>query len=268
MASKYMARDDAPFGEQIWAKIDEIVTGAAKAQLSGRRLLDIEGLFGLDLKSVPLNDEPVADGAVKMLSSKALPIPLLQAEFTLSARDLATFEQTGFSLEPESIATAAMAVAAQEDALIFDGHKDLGIAGLMSAKGAQSVKLGNWDEVGTAAADVIKAVNLLDAAGFHGPYLLGLNPGLYNLLFRLYPQGYQVEMQHVESIVGGKVIKAPGIKKGGVLLASGSQFASIIVGQDMTTGFIGPDGADFRFKIVESLAPRIRVPSSVCVLQG
>ena len=73
---------------------------------------------------------------------------------------------------------------------------------------------------GTAANDVIRSVTALDQAGFHGPYLLALAPNLYNMLYRLYPQGYQVEMQHVESIVGSKVIKAPGIKKGGVLLAA------------------------------------------------
>lgn len=263
----YLTRDDAPFGEEIFAKLDGIVASVASAQLSARRLLDIEGPFGLGLKSVPLSDAVIADGDVTMLSSPSLPLPLIQTGFTLSARDLATFEETGFSLDTESVARAAMAAAAAEDALLFEGNKKLGISGLLTVDGAQSVKLGKWDDVGTSATDVIAALNALDKPGFHGPYLLALAPALYNLLYRLLPQGFQTELQYVESIVGSKVIKAPGIKAGGVLIAEGKQFASIVIGQDMSVGFVGPQGADYEFKIVESLTPRIRVPASICVLK-
>lgn len=268
MANKYLGREDAPFDENVWSRIDDIVISAAKAQLSGRKLLDIEGPYGLELKSVPLQDMLVNEGDVKVISSPVLPVPLIETTFALGARDLATFEENGFSMDSGAIAQAAMAVAAAEDALIFEGNKQLGIPGLLTADGAQSVKLGKWEEVGTAANDVINALNTLDTAGFHGPYLLALSPNLYNLLFRLYPQGYQIEMQHVESIVGNKVVKAPGIKKGGVLLAPGKQFATIVIGQDMATGFVGPEDGVYRLKVVESLAPWIRVPASICVLKA
>ncbi len=87
---------------------------------------------------------------------------------------------------------AAISAAAAEDTLIFEGNKNLGVSGLFNAKGVQSVDLGKWDDIGTAANDVIRAVTALDRAGFHGPYLLALTPDLYNLLFRLYLQGYQI----------------------------------------------------------------------------
>lgn len=267
MASDYLSREDAPFGEEIFAKLDGVVASVASAQLSARRLLHIEGPYGLGLKFVPLNDAVVADGDVKVLSSPVLPVPLIQTGFTLSARDLANYEETGFSLDTEAIARAALAAAAAEDTLLFEGGRKLGIGGLMTAEGTQSVKLGKWEEVGASANDIIAGLTALDKAGFHGPYLLGLAPSLYNLLYRLLPQGFQTEMQYVESIVGSKIIKAPGIKNGGVLLAEGRQFASIVIGQDMSVGFVGPQGADFEFKIVESIAPRIRVPESICVLK-
>lgn len=268
MPNKYLARDDAPFGDEIWSKLDEIVVSAAKTQLSGRRILDIEGPYGLGLKSVPLHDDVVVENEVTVSSSRILPVPLIETAFALSSRDLANFEQTGFSLDTEAIAMAALRTAAAEDELVFQGSKQLGLDGLLTAEGSQSVKLGNWQEIGTAANDVIKALTTLDNAGFHGPYMLALAPELYNLLFRLYPQGYQIELQHVETVVGGGVIKAPGIKKGGVLLATGRQYASIVIGQDMITGFIGPEEHELKFKVTESLAPRIRVPSAICVLKA
>ncbi|MEN6355872.1 MAG: family 1 encapsulin nanocompartment shell protein [Armatimonadota bacterium] len=268
MANKYLGRDDFSGSEEVWARLDEIVISSAKSQLSARRLLDIEGPYGLALKSVPLPDRIVKEADPKVMAGGVLSVPLIETTFSLGARDLAAFESGGFSLDTEAVATAAINMASAEDALIFEGSKELGIEGLLNAKGVQSVKLGNWDEVGAAANDIIKAINALDTAGFHGPYLLALSPDLHNLLYRLYPQGYQVEMQHVESIVGSSVIKAPGIKNGGALLAAGKQFASIIIGQDMTAGFVGPEDGRFVFSISESLTPYIRVPASVCVLKA
>jgi len=268
MASKYLGRDDAPFGAQIWEALDGIVVGAARSQLSARRLLEIEGPFGLALKSIPLPDTTARLGDASLMASPALPVPLIETTFALSARDLAAFEETGFSLDSQTVAEAAIRAAQAEDTLLLEGNKELGLEGLLTAKGAQSVTLGKWDETGSAANDVVKALTALDAAGFHGPYTLALAPGLYNHLLRILPQGFQTELQHIESIVGGKVVKAPGIKKGGVLLASGKQFASIVIGQDMATGFIGPGGSGFEFKISESLAPWIKAPSAVCVLKG
>lgn len=268
MANKYLGREDAPFGDEIWAAIDSIVVNTAKSRLSGRKLLDIEGPYGLALKTVPLMDKVVTEGNISIMSGDVLPVPLIETYFSLNVRDLATYEETGFSLDAPAIAQAAMSVAAMEDTLIFEGSKSLGIEGLLTAKGAQSITLSKWDDIGTAANDVIKAVTTLDAAGFHGPYALAVAPDLYNMLFRLYPQGYQVEMQHLESIVGSKIIKAPGIKKGGVLIAVGKQFASIVIGQDIATAYVGPTGGKHEFRISESLVPRITVPEAICVLKA
>jgi len=53
-----------------------------------------------------------------------------------------------------------------------------------------------------------------------------------------------------------------------VLLASGLQYASIAIGQDMVVGFVGPKDGELEFSISESLALRIRQPKSICVLEG
>ena len=104
--------------------------------------------------------------------------------------------------------------------------------------------------------------------GFHGPYCLALSPSRYNLLYRLYPQGNHTELAHLESIVTAGIFKAAVLNEGGVLLASGEQFASIVIGQDLTVGFIGPSDGDLEFSISESLAVRIRQPKAICTLGG
>ena len=193
---------------------------------------------------------------------------MIRTTFTLGARDLASYERDGVALDLANVAQAAMACARLEDDLIFKGSKALKATGLLNAAGNNKVKLSAWAKVGDAADDVIKALTTLDDSGFHGPYTLALAPSRYNLLFRRYPQGNQTEMAHLQTMVTEGIFKAPILKDGGVLLASGKPFASIVLGQDMMIGFIGPSGGELEFSISESLALRIRQPKSICVLEG
>lgn len=270
--SKYLHRDEAPFGATVWNHIDEVVIGTARGQLSARRLLDIEGPYGFGVKALMETDTPAGDtaqygGAEATLSAAAsLPLATVRATFTLGARDIAAYEDHAQPLGAGPAAMAAIACAQQEDNIVFNGSKDLGIAGLVTAKETLSHKLKSWNQVGAAVDNLIDAVTKLDDAGFHGPYTLALAPKLFNMLFRRYPQGNATEIEHVRQLLGGSVVKAPAIEKGGVLLVSQKYFASIAIGLDMTVGFIGPGDEGYDFFVIETLVPRIRQPKAVCVL--
>jgi len=271
MAEKYVHRNDAPFGENVWEKIDEAVVGAAKSQLTGRRLLHIEGPYGLGLTSIPEGDTGAAEKPVSkditLRVSRAVPLVLIQSTFSLPVRDIASFERTGMPINTETIVTAAIDCARQEDALIFNGSKELEVKGLLAASGIQTMKLKAWDTIGAAADDIIQAVTKLDDAGYHGPYTLALVPKLHNLLYRRYPQGNATEIEHIREVVTDGVIKAPVLSGGGVLMASGTRYASIVVGQDLLAGFIGPSGGDYEFMISESVTLRLRQPAAICALK-
>ncbi len=96
---------------------------------------------------------------------------------------------------------------------------------------------------------------------------MALAPSLYNLLLRRYPQGDGTELDHIRTIVTEGIVKAPILKKGGVLLASGRQFNSLCIGQDMAVGYNGPTGNSLEFYVIESLALVVRVPEAICVLK-
>ncbi|MGA2120957.1 MAG: family 1 encapsulin nanocompartment shell protein [Methanoregula sp.] len=261
MEKDYLGRVDAPVSAETWKLLDTAMIEAAKSQLSGRRLISIEGPFGFGLKVIPLSDSEIAEG---ITASPVIPVNLLTSTFFLNKRDLAASEKNGLLLDMDPVACAAMACAAKEDSIIFHGIQD--VPGLLGAEGSGSLALAKWDKVGTAADQVINAVTLLDDAGLHGPYCMGLAPAQYNLLLRRYPQGDGTELDHIRTIIGGDVIKAPVLKKGGVLLASGRQFCSLVIGQDMSIGYNGPAGDALEFSISESLALLIRVPEAICVL--
>jgi uncharacterized linocin/CFP29 family protein len=271
MNNDYLQREDAPFGAGVWAKIDETVVGAAASQLTVRRLIEIEGPYGLGLKALTTTDEAVAvecdcDSAAIVSLSPALPVPTITASFALPARDLASFEQTGLPFDLRAAADAALACARQEDDLLLNGLPDYGVPGLLTHPGAASVELKPWAKPGDAFATVLEAVNTLDGNGLHGPYALALAPARYNGLFRLYPDGGPTEMEQLQMLVTGGLIKAPALTDGGVLVAVGKQFVSLVVGQDLATAYMGPLCGDLAFCLRESLVLRVSLPGAICVI--
>lgn len=261
MDNTYLGRNEAPINEATWKLLDTTMIEAAKSQLAGRRLIAMEGPFGLGLKVIPLSDCEITEG---IRASPFIPVSLVTSSFFLNKRDLAASGKEGVLLDLDPVACAAMNCAQKEDGIIFNGLQEL--PGLLGAEGTASLALTKWDRIGAAADQIIKGVTLLDDAGFHGPYCLGLAPAQYNLLLRRYPQGEGTELDHVKTIVGGDVVKVPILKKGGVLLASGRQYCSIVFGQDMSIGYNGPVGDALEFSVTESLALLIRAPESICVL--
>lgn len=263
MTNKYLSRGDAPIEAGTWETLDRTMLEAARSVLSGRRLLHIDGPYGLGLKVVTMSDPEVKSAPV---TSPVIPLALISRSFTVAKRDLAAFERDGTMLDIEPVATAAIECAALEDELVFKGTKDT--HGLLTTKGCNHLKLSPWDEVGTAAEDIIKAVTALDSSGFHGPYCLALAPKRFNLLLRRYPNGNISELEHTKTMVTEGIFKAPVLESGGILLASGRQYASIVLGQDMAIGFIGPAGERLEFSISESLTPFVRQPKAICLLEG
>jgi uncharacterized linocin/CFP29 family protein len=270
MEEKFLHRGDAPLSAEAWESIDLVVTEAAKSQLSARRLLHTEGPYGLGLKSMPGPDQVVErseERGVEVVASAGKPVALIRRTFRLSARDIAAFEERKVPLDAGVIAEAATACARQEDDLVLNGSKALGAHGLMNAKGTQSLDLDSWNDVGAAVDDIIAAATKLDSAGYHGPYALGLAPARYNLLFRRYQNGNTTEIEHLRILVTEGVVKAPALATGGVLLASGSQYATVVLGQDLVTGFVGPVDGGYEFIISESVMLRLLAPAAFCVLK-
>ncbi|MDD1716258.1 MAG: bacteriocin family protein [Methanolinea sp.] len=262
MTNHYLGREDSPISPETWKLLDSAMVDSAKSYLAGRRLLEIEGPYGLGLKAVPLEDCAVSEC---LAVSQFVPVHMIHTTFALGIRDLIAFERNGLPFSAGAVSAAALECARAEDSLIFEGMA--GSPGLLNEKEATSHKLSSWNPVGKAAEDIIQGMVRLDEKGYHGPYCLALSPARYNLLFRRYPQGQTTELEHLKGIVTDGVFKAPILKSGGVLLATGKRFASIVLGQDMTIGYVGPHGDSLEFSITESLALLIREPASICVLK-
>ncbi len=271
MSEQFLHRNDAPISEKAWEAIDKTIVGAATSQLSGRRLIKTQGPYGLGQKALCSSDTEIKEktaGDAKMTVSCVTPLVMIRSSFTLPVRDIAAFEQSSQPLELNSAAKAAIDCARQEDSLLFNGSKAAGFKGLLNAEGSGSIRLKPWTKIGTAADDMLRAVKLLDKAGFYGPYAMALSIDLYNLLFRRYTQGGRTEFEHLKQFVTDGIIKAPVISSGGIVICTSGPFAQIVLGQDLMTGFIGPGDNEYEFSVSESVTLRLVQPAAICVLKG
>ena len=262
MSIDALGRGGAPLSADVWEALDKAMIGAATSQLAGRRLLEVRGPFGLGLKDVSLPDEEIGDG---LTASGTIPLIFIQRSFTLAARDLAAYEREAPSLDLGPLAEAAIEVARQEDEVVFAGTPRG--PGLTTTEGVAAVPMPAWEAAGSAIDTVIAAATALDETGYHGPYALALAPARYNLLLRRLETGVVSELDTIREIVTEGIFKAPILTDAGVLVATGAQFAHIVVGQDMSLGFVGPtnDGR-FEFTVSESLAVRLLERGAVCVV--
>ncbi|MGA2285443.1 MAG: family 1 encapsulin nanocompartment shell protein [Dehalococcoidia bacterium] len=261
MEEKYLARDDAPIESDTWKAMDAALVETARGILVGRRILPIEGPYGFGLKSVPLEDVQLQED---VYASSSTPLAAIEVGFTLGKRDLLSFERDELPLNLNALVDAAIRASTLEDDILLKG--DPRLCGLLNCERINSQALAPWDELGTAAGDVIKAVIDLDNAGYHGPYAVALSPSRYDTLYRRHPIGAFSELEQIQTIATEGVFKAPVLEKGGLVLNTGRAYASIVLGQDMTISFVGPTKENLEFAIVESLALLVRRPGAVCAL--
>jgi uncharacterized linocin/CFP29 family protein len=247
-------------------QIEAAAVSAARDVLSGRRIIDVEGPYGMGLTTVEVgNDdrcrEPGPNEASAVVSH-AISVPMIYRRFAISKRRIAAFRGMGQPLNLKTVEDAAQAVAAREEEFIYQGQTDFHLSGLLTAPGRQTIKPGNWQNVDEVLADVINAVNALDNKGYRGPYGLALAPELYNNLFRRYPGSDLLQIEHLKRLCTRGIVKAD--IEGCVLVSR--DVGSIILGQDLQVSYISSDAAHENFSISESVVLKIEAPDAICTI--
>jgi len=256
----------APESPELLNKIEEAAVSAARDILSGRRIIDVEGPYGLGLTAVEVgNDDlcrqPAPEEASAVLSH-ALSLPMIYRRFSLSRRRIAAFREMGQPLNLKVVEDAAQAVAMREEEFIYHGQPDFHLHGLLTAQGRNTFQGGDWSSVDQVLDNVIAAVNTLDGKGYRGPYGLALAPARYNNLFRRYPGSDLLQIEHLKRLCTRGIVKAQ--IEGGVLVAK--DVGSIVLGQDLQIAYLSPDAAHENFAVTESLVLKIEAPDAICTI--
>jgi len=282
----FLMRDDAPLTAEEWARLDEAVVAAAKKVLVGRRVIPVHGPVGPGLQTLTVDRYQVSPACVHQETSECceggecqdecdcdvvdvsqrtiVRVPLIHKDFALQWRDIATSRQFGLPLDFGQAAAASAMVARKEDEMIF--------AELLAA--AQThVAAGDWDQPGGVFANLVAATSALVEAGVYGPYAAVVSPSVYAKMHRPMGGGGKgmgmgmLEIVQARELASGGVFQTPALKDTqALLIAQGPQNVDLVLGQDLATAYLGPEAMVHRFRVLESLALRIKRPEAIAVI--
>ncbi len=254
------------FAPDLTNKIEETAVSAAREILTGRRIIDVEGPYGLGMTTVEVGNDDLCrqpgPNEASAVLSRALSLPMIYRRFSISKRRIAAFQEMGQPLHLKMVEDAAQAVAMREEEFVYMGQPDFHLQGLLTADGRSTLQGGDWGSVDQVLENVIAAVNILDSKGYRGPYGLALAPALYNNLFRRYPGSDLLQIEHLKRLCTRGIVKAN--IDGGVLVAR--DVGSIILGQDLQIVYLSPDAAHENFAVTESLVLKIEAPDAICTI--
>jgi uncharacterized linocin/CFP29 family protein len=262
------SRNNAPFDVSFWSMIDHRVVETAKKRLCVRKLLETEGPLKDDflMTFTDFTQETLHNG-IEFAAAQGTSLVYLYTKFSLSAFEIDYMSKTGFTTGLQSLVDAVAAITSQEDQLLLNGKQHAGISGILNAQGTHTISFPRWDSPGAATETILAGIELLDRAGIRGSYSLALDPTLYTQLFRISPQTGVSEIDNITAIVNDGVVKCDSLEDGGILMASGNEYASIILGQDLITGYESLSGLDYTFTLSESFILKLNTPKAICLLK-
>lgn len=247
--SDHLLRGDAPLTDGEWERIDHIVVSTARQFLVGRRVLDLKGPFGGGLEMAPVG---VGD------ARKFIKVQVFSDPFMLYWRDIVASRESDLPLETGQAAHSAMAVAHMEDEMIFNS--------LLDASN-KSVALGDWSQTDIPLMDVVAATEALFADGFLGPYAVILSPALYTLTQRVWEGMGRTVASLIKEVAEGGLFRTPVLQgKPAMVLSLGAYNFDLLVGQDLITAYEGNEGLNHSFRVLETMALRIKRPGAICTL--
>lgn len=268
----FLSRDGSPISAELWARIDHEVTSMAKKVLIGRRFLHLYGPLGAGVQSINVDDltqlEETESNIATVKGRKFEQIPLLSQDFSLLWRDLELSESTGRPVDLSSALQASAAMSKREDDLIFNGNKELGYEGLLTAKGTVKLPLSNWDEGENPVKDITEGMTKLIDKGLVGRKTLIISSDLLVKLQRIQPGTGITEYERLGKLVNGNIYHSTVIGKNkALLLCAEAQNMDLVVGQDMATSYLETKDLNHYFRIIETVLLRIKNKNAVIVYE-
>src|ERR1700739_4537018 len=87
----------AKIAPDLLNKIEQAAVSAAREILTGRRILDVDGPYGLGLTTLEVGNDDLCrepgPGEASAVSSHAQSLPMIYRRFSLSKRRIAAFEE-------------------------------------------------------------------------------------------------------------------------------------------------------------------------------
>ena len=177
----------------------------------------------------------------------------LRVPFTLTRAAIDDVERGSEDSDWQPLKEAARTIAFAENRAIFDGYAAADIGGIRPGASNEPVPLPT--AVAGYPAIVAQAVDRLRLAGVEGPYRLVLGDDPFTAISGGSEEGYPV-LQHINRLVDGDIIWAPGIMGGVVLTTRGGDF-ELDLGQDLSIGYLSHTAEAVELYLQESFTFRL-----------
>lgn len=274
----YLMREDAPLSEKQWNELDNVVVDVAKNKLIGRKVVHTYGPLGGGVQSIEIDKIDLKgegqlskfsgeeDERIEVSERRFIPIPLIYKDFMITWRDLENLSLLNRPFDYSLVAAATSALAKKEDNIIFNGTKES--QGIMNAKGRLSIKYNDWNEGENPYKDVAKAIEQLIEADSYGPYAFVASTDLYMKMQRIQKEAGVTVLSRVKELVEGRVYQSPLIEDSkAVVMSLGPQNMDLVIGEDIVTAYMGDENLNHLFRVMESIALRIKRPESICTIE-
>lgn len=254
----YMLRDLAPISKAAWEAIDEEAKRVLKLTLAARKLVDFTGPLGWSTSAVDIGrTEPIGGTlheGVEAQIRKVQPMLELRVPFELARTEMEAIRRGAKDADLEPVTDAAQKIALAEDKAVFRGCAAGKIVGIGEA--AQGAAMTLSEDFTEYPKTVAGAISKLRFAGVDGPYAIALGPRCYEGLTETTGSGGYRVYDHVVRLLDGPAIWAPTIDGAVVLSLRGGDF-EIVVGQDISIGYLDHSTESVRLYLQESFTFRV-----------
>jgi uncharacterized linocin/CFP29 family protein len=249
-------RELAPISAKGWSEIESEAKRTLKISLAARKLVDFKGPLGLETSAINTGRrQPI--GALESGAETSLresqPLVEVRVPFELKRADLDSIERGADDADLDPVIEAAQQIARIEDHAVFHGYPAAVIQGIAEVAPGGAISL--TEDYGDYPAAVARAISRLHSAGVEGPYAIALGKRCYTGITETTKGGYPV-IQHVKRLLEGPLVWAPAVDGAVVLSMRGEDF-ELVVGQDISIGYLDHDRNVVRLYLQESFTFRV-----------
>ncbi len=263
----HLLREHAPITASGWELLDSEARERLEPALAARRLVDFAGPHGWEHSATSLGRarevaDPPGEG-VTGAQRQVLALVELRASFSLVRSELEDADRGADDPDLEALDEAAHRIAVAENAAVFHGWGNAGIAGILESSPHDAIELG--EDCERYPRHVAKAIEALLEAGIGGPYGLALGPEVYTRVLETSEHGGYPLLEHLRKVLGGPIVWAPGVRGAGVLSMRGGDFL-FECGEDLAIGYLDHDANTVRLYLEESFNFRVAPPEAAVTL--
>lgn len=257
-----LRKELAPISAEGWGEIDQLAKETLRANLTGRKFIDIDGPHGIGHACVTLGrlllPEALESGKVGYGIHQLLPLVEARRNFSVQMWELDNIERGAKDIQLDSLLDACRDIATFEENALYNGFEPGNMVGLNKAVAPQQLPIAlNSDAIVDAVSE---GQTLLLKAGISAPANLVVCAALWKVLARPAPGGTLRFI--LEKQLKGKIIYSEFVQDA-LLVANRSGDLQLTIGQDFAIGYHSHTASEVNLFVTESFTFRVINPEAI-----